>query len=86
MEPTAKEFPCCSRDWEIVEAIGVLGEVEVCPSASLADNKGGDQEVEGGGVGDVGEDIGGLEMRLGVVIVVSGMELGAETSEARGDT
>ena len=86
MEPTPNEFPCCSGDWEIVVARGVLSKVKVCPSASLADNRGGDQEVEGGGVGDVGEDIGGLEMRLGVVIVVSGMELGAETSEARGDT
>ena len=64
----------------------MLSKVELCPSASLANNRGGDQEVEGGRVGDVGEDIGGLEMRLGVVIVVSGMELGAETSEARGDT
>ena len=86
MEPTANEFPCCSRDWEIVEAIGVLREAEVCPSASLADIRGGDKEVEGDGVGDVGEDIKGLDMRLGVVIVVSGVELGAETSEARGDT
>ena len=86
MEPTPNEFPCCSGDWEIVEAKGVLREAEVCPSASLADIRDGDKEVEGDGVGDVGEDIKGLDMRLGVVIVVSGVELGAETSEARGDT
>ena len=86
MEPTAIEFPCCSRDWEIVEAIGVLREAEVCPSANLADIRGGDKEVEGDGIGDVGEDIKGLDMRLGVIIVVSRVELGAETSEARGDT
>ena len=94
MEQTAIEFLCCSGDWKIVEAIlgaewvavGVLREAEACPSANLADISGGDKEVEGDGVGDAGEDIEGLDMSLGVVIVVSRVEFGAETSEARGDT
>ena len=94
MEPTAIEFLCCSGDWKIVEAIlgaewvevGVLREAEACPSANLADVCGEDREVEGDGVGDAGEDIEGLDMSLGVVMVVNRVELGAETSEVRGDT
>ena len=63
-----------------------MREAEACPSANLADISGGDKEVVGDEVGDAGEDIEGLDMSLGVVIVVSRVELSAETSEARGDT
>ena len=94
MEQTAIEFLCCSGDCEIVEAIleaewvavGVLGEAEACPSANIADVSGKDREVEGDGDGDAGEDIEGLDVSLGVVMVVTRVELGAEASEARGDT
>ena len=94
MEQTAIEFLCCSGDWEIVEAIldtewvavGVLGEAEACSLANIADVSGKDREVEGDGDGDVGEDIEGLDMSLGVIMVVTRVELGAEASEAIGDT
>ena len=82
VEPTTLEFPSWSGEWEIVGTIGVLREAEVCPAANLADIRSGDREVEGDGSGEVGEDVKGLDVRLGV----SGVELGAETSEARGDT
>ena len=86
VEPTTIEFPSWSGEWEIVGTIGVLREAEVCPSANLADISGGDKEVVGDEVGDAGEDIEGLDVSLGVVIVVTRVELSAESSEARGDT
>ena len=98
VERTAIEFLCWSGSWEIVEAIldvewvtiGILGEADEGPSANIADVSGEGGIVEGDGDswvgGDVDEDGKGLDVSLGVVIVVTGVEVGAEASEARGDT
>ena len=95
MEQTAIEFLCWSGSWEIVEAIldvewvtiGILGEADEGPSANIADVSGEGGIVEGDGLGrDVRKDVKGLDMSLGVVMVVTRVELGADTSEASGDT